>query len=88
MAGTEILFELEYYSVGGGFIEWKGYVIPEKGQPKYPYQHAKELQKYLIDDQVPLGRLLLENEMAILRQGREGDMGVPRSGCRSNDPWC
>ena len=71
MAGTEILFELEYYSVGGGFIEWKGYVIPEKGQPKYPYQHAKELQKYLIDDQVPLGRLLLENEMAISGKGEK-----------------
>ncbi len=71
MAGTEILYELEYYSVGGGFIEWKGYVIPEKGQPKYPYQHAKELQKYLIDDQVPLGRLLLENEMAISGKGEK-----------------
>ena len=24
----------EYYSVGGGFIEWKGYQPPKKGQPK------------------------------------------------------
>jgi L-serine dehydratase len=65
LAGTEVLFELEYYSVGGGFIEWKGYVAPEKGQPKYPFAHANELKKYLIDDQIPLGKLLLENEMAI-----------------------
>ncbi|MCU0377199.1 MAG: L-serine ammonia-lyase [Bacteroidales bacterium] len=65
LAGTESLYELEYYSVGGGFIEWKGYTIPEKGQPKYPYQYARELKKYLIDDNIPLGKLLLENEMAI-----------------------
>jgi L-serine dehydratase len=65
LAGTEVLYELEYYSVGGGFIEWKGYEIPAKGQPKYPYEHARELKKYLIDDSIPLGKLLLENEMAI-----------------------
>ena len=65
LAGNETLYELEYYSVGGGFIEWKGYKPPEKGQPKYPYQQARDLQKYLIDDKIPLPRLLLENEMAI-----------------------
>jgi L-serine dehydratase len=65
LAGSEVIYELEYYSVGGGFIEWKGYVAPDKGQPKYPFQHAKELKKYLIDDKIPLGKLLLENEMAI-----------------------
>jgi L-serine dehydratase len=65
LAGNETLYELEYYSVGGGFIEWKGYKPPDKGQPKYPYSWAKELKKYLIDDKIPLGKLLLENEMAI-----------------------
>jgi len=65
LAGNETLYQLEYYSVGGGFIEWKGYKPPDKGQPKYPYQHAQELKKYLIDDKIPLPRLLLENEMAI-----------------------
>lgn len=65
MQGTQTLYELEYYSVGGGFIEWKGYIAPEKGQPKYPFAHAKELKKYLIDDNIPLGKLLLENELAI-----------------------
>src|SRR5262249_25539327 len=28
LAGNEPLYELEYYSVGGGFIEWKGYKPP------------------------------------------------------------
>lgn len=65
LAGNETIYELEYYSVGGGFIEWKGYKPPDKGQPKYPYEHAKELKKYLLDDKVPLGQLLLTNEMAI-----------------------
>jgi L-serine dehydratase len=65
LAGNDTLYELEYYSVGGGFIEWKGYVAPEKGQPKYPFAYARELKKYIIDDHIPLGKLLLENEMAI-----------------------
>jgi L-serine dehydratase len=64
-AGTEIVYELEYYSVGGGFIEWKGYAPPEKGMPKYPYEHARELKKYLLEDQIPLATILMENEMAI-----------------------
>src|SRR5262249_3817311 len=65
LAGDKKLYELEFYSVGGGFIEWKGYKPPDKGKPKYPYEHAKEFKKYLIDDHVPLAKLLLENEMAI-----------------------
>jgi L-serine dehydratase len=65
LAGNETLYELEYYSVGGGFIEWKGYKAPEKGQPKYPFAYARELKKYLFDDKIPLAKLLLENEMAI-----------------------
>jgi L-serine dehydratase len=65
VAGNETLYELEYYSVGGGFIEWKGYKPPDKGQPKYPFSHAKDMKKYLFDDKILLPKLLLENEMAI-----------------------
>jgi L-serine dehydratase len=43
MAGDQPIYELEYYSVGGGFIEWKGYQRPQKGQPKYPYATMGEL---------------------------------------------
>ena len=35
MAGDTVLLEQEYYSVGGGFIEWKGYTPPKKNAPKY-----------------------------------------------------
>jgi L-serine dehydratase len=65
LAGDQKLYEQEYYSVGGGFIEWKGYKPPDKGKPKYPYAHASELKKYLFDDKIPLHKLLMENEMAI-----------------------
>jgi L-serine dehydratase len=65
LAGNETLHELEYYSVGGGFIEWKGYKPPDKGKPKYPFSQAKHLKKFIIDDKIPLPQLLLENEMAI-----------------------
>jgi L-serine dehydratase len=65
LAGDEKLYSLEYYSVGGGFIEWKGYKPPDKGKPKYPYAHARELKRFLIDDKIPLAKVLLENEMAI-----------------------
>jgi L-serine dehydratase len=65
LAGNETIYELEYYSVGGGFIEWKGYKPPDKGQPKYPYAQARDLKKYLLDDKIPLAQLLLVNEMAI-----------------------
>src|SRR5215469_11396632 len=38
LAGDKVLLEQEYYSVGGGFIEWKGYKPPKKGAPAYPYE--------------------------------------------------
>jgi L-serine dehydratase len=65
LAGNETIYELEYYSVGGGFIEWKGYKPPDKGQPKYPFSWAKDLKKFIIDDKIPLAKVLLENEMAV-----------------------
>ena len=60
MAGDSVLHELEYYSVGGGFIEWKGYQPPKKGQPKYPYSTMKELQSHA------------RAEQAVGRAGRDG----------------
>ena len=36
MAGDTVLLEQEYYSVGGGFIEWKGYTPPKKGAAEVP----------------------------------------------------
>src|SRR3954447_10844926 len=36
LAGGKAILEQEYYSVGGGFIEWKGYQPPKKNPAKYP----------------------------------------------------
>src|SRR6476646_8161244 len=44
LAGSDVLLEQEYYSVGGGFIEWKGYTPPKKNPPKYPFATMKELR--------------------------------------------
>jgi L-serine dehydratase len=65
LAGNERVHELEYYSVGGGFIEWKGYKPPDKGQPKYPYATMKELMRHVVDKKIPLSKVMLENELAI-----------------------
>ena len=63
MAGDTVLYEQEYYSVGGGFIEWKGYQPPKKGQPKYPYSTMEELQAHAREEQ------------ALDRAGRHGQRG-------------
>ena len=39
MAGDKVLLEQEYYSVGGGFIEWKGYTPPKKGAAEVSVRH-------------------------------------------------
>jgi len=65
LAGNKPLYEQEYYSVGGGFIEWKGYKPPQKGQPKYPYATLKELRRHLEAHNLTLPQLMLANEMAI-----------------------
>src|SRR4029450_11447042 len=45
-AGDKVILEQEYYSVGGGFIEWKGYEPPKKNPPKYPYSKMNEVLDY------------------------------------------
>src|SRR5512134_2842176 len=65
MGGDSVLLEQEYYSVGGGFIEWKGYQPPKKGQPKYPYSTMKELQAHAERTKLSIAQLAMANEMAI-----------------------
>jgi L-serine dehydratase len=65
MGGNEVLHELEYYSVGGGFIEWKGYQPPKKGQPKYPYQRMSELQKHAETNNLSIAQVVMANEIAV-----------------------
>jgi L-serine dehydratase len=65
MAGDKVLLEQEYYSVGGGFIEWKGYTPPKKGQPKYPYSTMKELQAHADRDKLTIAQVVMANEVAV-----------------------
>jgi L-serine dehydratase len=65
VGGDQILHELEYYSVGGGFIEWKGYQPPKKGQPKYPYATISELQAHAKKNNLTIAQLLMANEVAV-----------------------
>jgi L-serine dehydratase len=65
MAGSKVLLEQEYYSVGGGFIEWKGYQPPKKGQPKYPYATMKELQAHAEKNKLSIAQVVMANEIAV-----------------------
>jgi L-serine dehydratase len=65
MGGGKPIYELEYYSVGGGFIEWKGYTPPKKGQPKYPYATMKELRQHAEQNNLSIAQLMMANEIAV-----------------------
>src|SRR3954469_3609280 len=65
MAGDKVLLEQEYYSVGGGFIEWKGYTPPKKNAPKYPYETMAEVLAHTKRDNISLAQLAMANETAI-----------------------
>ncbi|HVJ79517.1 MAG TPA: L-serine ammonia-lyase [Planctomycetia bacterium] len=71
MAGDKAIHELEYYSVGGGFIEWKGYTPPDKGQPKYPYSTMKELRKHAESNNLSIADVVMANELAVSRKTEE-----------------
>jgi L-serine dehydratase len=71
MGGDSVLYEQEYYSVGGGFIEWKGYQPPKKGQPKYPYSTMKELQEHAEKNKLSIAQLIMANEVAVSGKSEE-----------------
>jgi L-serine dehydratase len=71
MAGNTALFEQEYYSVGGGFIEWKGYKPPKKNAPKYPFSTMKELRQHAEQNNLSIAEVVLANEMAIPERSKE-----------------
>jgi L-serine dehydratase len=71
MAGNEVLLEQEYYSVGGGFIEWKGYTPPKKNAPKYPFATMKELRAHADSNKTTIAKIMLANEMSIMGRTEE-----------------
>src|SRR4051812_46307285 len=65
MGGDKAVYELEYYSVGGGFIEWKGYTPPKKNPPKYPYATMKELRQHAEKNNLTIAKVIMANEIAV-----------------------
>jgi L-serine dehydratase len=65
LAGDSVLLEQEYYSVGGGFIEWKGYQPPKKGAPKYPYSTMKELLAHAEKNKLSVAQVVMANELSV-----------------------
>jgi L-serine dehydratase len=71
MGGDKVLLEQEYYSVGGGFIEWKGYTPPKKNPPKYPFSTMKELRAHADNNKISIAQVILANEMSIAGKTEE-----------------
>jgi L-serine dehydratase len=71
MAGDEAIYELEYYSPGGGFYEWKGYTPPTKGQPKYPYATMKQLREHAENNNLSIAQVIMANEVAVSGKSEE-----------------
>jgi L-serine dehydratase len=71
MSGNQVLLEQEYYSVGGGFFEWKGYTPPKKNQPKYPYSTMKELREHAERNNLTIPQVVLANEMVVPERSEE-----------------
>ncbi|WP_421900444.1 L-serine ammonia-lyase [Maridesulfovibrio sp.] len=61
----EILFEQEYYSIGGGFIKWKGQQPEIPRVPSHKYSNMSELKAILTDDGLRMHQAILANETAI-----------------------
>lgn len=66
-----VLFEREYYSVGGGFIQWKGWEEPERGSPAHAYSNMAELKDVCREKGLGLHEVALDNEMAVTGRSRE-----------------
>ncbi len=60
-----ILASREYYSVGGGFLQWKGWTAEKRGLPRYKYTNARDFQACLRASGLTIDEFLLENETAI-----------------------
>jgi L-serine dehydratase len=65
MGRDKPIYVQEYYSVGGGFIEWKDYQPPKKGQPKYLYSTMKELRQHAEKNNLSIAQVIMANEVAV-----------------------
>ncbi len=59
------LLERVYYSVGGGFIQWEGWLQPERGKPAHPFSSGKQLRSIAEETGLTIPQIIVENEMAL-----------------------
>ena len=71
MSKDKVIWEKEYYSIGGGFIQCKGEKEKEKPLPPHPYSNMDELKALMTEKNITLTKLLLENEMAITKKTKD-----------------
>ena len=64
-----VLFAREYYSVGGGFLQWPGWRAEERGRPHHLYHDLTSFRACLEKSGLTLERLMLDNEMALTGAG-------------------
>jgi L-serine dehydratase len=60
-----ILFSWQYYSVGGGFLQWKGWTTPETVNIPHHYSNMTELITLAEKKGLTLDEVILENEMKL-----------------------
>ena len=70
-AAGNVLHAKEYYSTGGGFVQWEGWQEPETGEPAHPYSCMDELRAITRGEGLNIYEILLDNESAIT--------GMPRT---------
>lgn len=59
------LLEMEYYSVGGGFLQWKDWEAPKRGKIPHPYGNMQEFKQAAEKSGLSLPEIMLANEIAL-----------------------
>ena len=57
--------EMEYYSVGGGFIQWNGWNEAQRPDPPYPFSSMNELKVQAREHALDIPALMIENERVL-----------------------
>jgi len=70
-ASGKVLFEKEYYSIGGGFILCKGEKEHSRPKPLYRYSNMEDLKKLIKKHNIKLPVLIEKNEAAISEISRQ-----------------
>ena len=67
LSNEVVVFQEEYYSVGGGFIQRKGEDLQQQNAKKviYPFSTMKEIKEHLLTNKISLTELMIANEISL-----------------------